>query len=223
MNDAVEAGGLGHRGGPAEGSDDRAVHNGTAAGRAEPQTGNCMHIGPAEAPLARESRSTDPAHKDGVMKKIVATVAAVSFLGLLSGSDVLAQRGLNWRGSGGWGPGTGYGRMYDPKTVATVQGEVVSVETFVPNKGMSPGIHVTIKTAKENSLSVHLGPEWYISGQDTMIAPGDNVEVTGSRITFGGKPAMIAARITKGTEVLLLRDEDGSPVWAGWRRRQENR
>jgi hypothetical protein len=109
--------------------------------------------------------------------------------------------------------------MYDPKTVATLRGEVVSVDTFVPAKGMSPGVHLTLKTADE-TVSVHLGPEWYISGQDTKIAGGDRVEVTGSRITFDAKPAIIAAHITKGDEILRLRDDDGVPVWAGWRRRK---
>jgi hypothetical protein len=153
------------------------------------------------------------------MKKVIAAVALVSSLALFGGSRAAAQSGMNWRGSGGWGPGAGYGRMYEPKTVVTIQGEVVSVDTFVPSKGMSPGVHVTIKTAQE-TLSVHLGPEWYISGQDLKIAPGDSVEVKGSRITFDGKPAIIAAQITKGTEVLLLRDDAGFPAWAGWRRRK---
>lgn len=153
------------------------------------------------------------------MKKVVAAVAVISVLVLLGGSEALAQRGMNWSGSGGWGPGSGYGRMYDPKTVATIEGKVVSVDAFVPNKGMSPGVHVTIKTAQE-TLSVHLGPEWYISGQDMKIVPGDSVEVKGSRITFDGKPAIIAAQITKGADVLVLRDDSGFPAWAGWRRRK---
>jgi hypothetical protein len=152
------------------------------------------------------------------MKKLFAVAGLASLLVALGGSEALSQRGMKWRGSEGWGPGTGYGRMYDPKTISTVQGEVVAVDTFV-SKGMSPGVHVTLKTAAE-TLSVHLGPEWYISGQDTKVVPGDTLEVKGSRITFEGEPAIIAAQVTKGTEVLVLRDDDGFPAWAGWRRRK---
>jgi hypothetical protein len=47
----------------------------------------------------------------------------------------------------------------------------------------------------------------------------DKIEVKGSRITFGGRPAMIAAEMKKGDEVLKLRDDSGFPVWSGWRRR----
>jgi hypothetical protein len=36
---------------------------------------------------------------------------------------------------------------------------------------------------------------------------------------FEGKPALIAARITKDGEILTLRDVNGIPVWSGWRRR----
>jgi hypothetical protein len=45
------------------------------------------------------------------------------------------------------------------------------------------------------------------------------VEVTGSRVTFRNKSAIIAAEVKKGDEVLRLRDSNGIPVWAGWRRR----
>jgi hypothetical protein len=151
--------------------------------------------------------------------KMRTVAAVVSVLAVLGASVALAQRGLQWPGSGGWGARSGYGRMYDPKTVATIRGEVVSVDTFIPAKGMSAGVHLTLKTAAE-TVSVHVGPEWYISGQDTKIAAGDSIEVKGSRITFDTKPAIIAAQITKGEETLRLRDDDGFPLWAGWRRRK---
>lgn len=133
-------------------------------------------------------------------------------------AESLAQRGMKWEGSGGWGMGSEYGRMYDPKTVETVSGEVVSVDKITPAKGMSYGVHLTLKTGKE-TIPVHLGPGWYIEKQDTKIEPKDKVEVKGSRVTYEGKPAIIAAEVKKGDEVLKLRDENGIPVWSGWRRR----
>jgi hypothetical protein len=68
-------------------------------------------------------------------------------------------------------------------------------------------------------MSVHLGPAFYLENQDVKIEPKDKVEVKGSRVTFGGKPAIIAAEVKKGDEVLKLRDENGFPMWSGWRRR----
>lgn len=108
--------------------------------------------------------------------------------------------------------------MYNPQTVEMITGEVVSVDRITPIKGMSYGVHILVKTDKE-TISVHLGPGWYIGNQDIKIARGDKIEVKGSRITFEGKPALIAAEVKKGDEVLTLRDANGVPVWSGWRRR----
>ena len=79
---------------------------------------------------------------------------------------------------------------------------------------MSYGVHFTLKTEKE-TIPVHLGPSWYMEEQAVSFAPGDKVEVTGSRITYQGQPTIIAAEVKKGGQVLKLRDAAGVPVWAG--------
>jgi hypothetical protein len=77
-----------------------------------------------------------------------------------------------------------------------------------------------LQTEKE-SISVHLGPSWYIDKQAPRIETNDRITVTGSRVTTAGKTAIIAAEIKKGNEVLKLRDENGMPAWsrAGRQRR----
>ena len=152
------------------------------------------------------------------MKKLVMLISVMAILGLAAGTNALPQRGIRWKGGGGWGAGTPYGRMYNPQTVETISGEVVSVDKITPMKGMNYGVHLTLKTDK-GTISVHLGPGWYIENQDVKIAPDDKIEVKGSRITFEGKPALIAAEVKKGDAVLVLRDASGFPVWSGWRRR----
>jgi hypothetical protein len=107
--------------------------------------------------------------------------------------------------------------MYDPKAIETITGEIVSVSPITPAKGMAAGVHMTIKTDKD-TISVHLGPSWYIENQDVKLEPKDQVEVKGARTTFFGKPAIIASEVKKGNDVLKLRDEAGFPAWAGWRR-----
>jgi hypothetical protein len=151
------------------------------------------------------------------MKKLIAVTAALATL-LLTLSPVALAQGMKWRGSGGWGPGAAYGRMYDPKTVDTVTGEVIKVDRITPMRGMSGGVHLVLKTDK-GDVSVHLGPQWYLENQDVKIEPKDTVEVTGSRVTVQGQPALIAAEVKKGDQVLKLRDTAGTPVWAGWRKR----
>jgi hypothetical protein len=142
--------------------------------------------------------------------KRLGMVALVGLLGLVLANGVWAQPGM--------GPGGG-GRMYNPQTVETLTGNVVSVES-IPGKGggRSYGVHLTLKTDKE-TIPVHLGPSWYIDKQNIKIEPKDKVEVTGSRVSFEGKPTIIAAEVKKGDKVLKLRDQAGIPMWAGRRGR----
>ncbi len=145
-------------------------------------------------------------------------IAVMAMFSFFAATDTLAQHHGMWKGGGGWGPGAPYARMYNPQTVETISGEVVSVDKITPMKGMGYGLHAVVKTDKE-TISVHLGPAWYLENQDVKIEPKDKIEVKGSRITFEGKPALIAAEVKKGDEVLTLRDAQGIPVWSGWRRR----
>jgi len=152
------------------------------------------------------------------MKKLFVFIAVISIITLGLTASSFAQKGaFKWRGSGGWGSGTPYNRMYDPAKVETISGVVEAVNRVVPIKGMDTGVAVTVKTDKE-TIPVHLGPEWYIGRLDIKIVKGDTVEVKGVRTTFNGKPVIIAGEIKKGDSVLVLRDASGIPIWSGWRR-----
>ena len=88
------------------------------------------------------------------MKLTNLVIVAIAFAGLLSGSNVVAQRN------------------YNPKTVETVQGKVLSVEKMQQRGG---GVHLMLQTDKE-TIAVHFGPSWYIDKQtpkiETKQAPG---------------------------------------------------
>lgn len=129
-----------------------------------------------------------------------------------------------WKGSGGWGHDSQYGKMYDLNAINTIRGEVVSTSTFTPMGGMVRGVHLQVKTENE-TVDVHLGPAWYIENQDISIETKDKIEVTGSRVTFAGteEPVIIAASVKKGDTTLKLRDEQGFPIWSGWRGNKFNR
>jgi len=154
------------------------------------------------------------------MRTFVMGVSVVSLMVLIMAADAFAQRGpcFRWQGSGGWGMGSPYQRMYEPARMETIKGTVEAVDMITPLRGMHNAVAIKVKTDRE-SLAVHLGPEWYIARLDTKIEKGDKVEVKGVRTTFDGKPALIAAEVRKGEDVLVLRNEAGIPAWAGWRRR----
>ena len=125
------------------------------------------------------------------MKTITKLVTAVAIAATFGASSAIAQRN------------------YDPKTVETVQGKVLSVEK---TQQRGHGVHLMLQTDKE-TIAVHLGPSWYIDKQTPKIETNDTITVTGSRVTVDGKPAIIAAQVKKGNEILKLRDENGIPVW----------
>ena len=138
-------------------------------------------------------------------------------------SESIAQRGMGrGRGPRGWGPGNEYCLMYKPDTTVTISGEVISVEKTVPKKGMFYGVHLMVKT-DEKTISVHLGPGWYVEGQGITFEPEDKLEITGSKVTFDEEEAIIACEVKKGDEVLELRDGNGIPAWSGWRRSSDIR
>ncbi|WP_416668647.1 DNA-binding protein [Egbenema bharatensis] len=100
-------------------------------------------------------------------------------------------------------------RQYDPSTVMTITGEVTSVHDV----GYQ-GVHLLVQTDQE-TVEVHLGPNWYLEAAGFTVATGDRIEVTGSRIDQSGTPNLIAAQVKSGDQVLILRDANGLPMWRG--------
>jgi hypothetical protein len=129
------------------------------------------------------------------MKTITKVMTMIAFaVGLLGIPDILAQHD------------------YDPKTVETIGGKVLSIEKTTPAKRRGYWVDLMLQTENE-TIEVQLGPAWYIDKQATRIEPNDTITVTGSRVALDGRSAIIAADITKGTELLKLRDDNGIPLW----------
>lgn len=129
------------------------------------------------------------------MKTIIkATTTVVFAVGLLGIHNALAQHD------------------YDAKTVETVGGKVLFVEKTSPAKKRGYWVDLILQTEKE-TIAVQLGPAWYIDKQTPRIEANDTITVTGSRVTMDGRSAIVAEDITKGNELLKLREDNGIPVW----------
>ena len=111
--------------------------------------------------------------------------------------------------------------MTGGKQYKVAPGEVVRVEKIPSRGGKGYGVHLTLKTEKE-TLLIEVGPGWYVEKQPVKIQAKDTLEIKGSRVASQGKPAMIAAEIKKGDQILKLRDGNGIPAWSGGGRRQAN-
>lgn len=136
------------------------------------------------------------------MKTLLVWAAASTLLALACPGNAFAQRAM--RGN--------YGGRYNSQTVETVSGEVISVDKVTYGRRGYSGVHLLLKTDK-GEISVHLGPSWFVDRQSMKVAPHERVEVTGSRVIYGGKPALIAAQVKKGNESLQLRTKEGLPLW----------
>lgn len=119
-------------------------------------------------------------------------------LALCVGAPAAAQRG------------TGTGPLhYDTSTVQTVSGTIDQVRSSARG---AVGVEVMLLTGGD-SLVVHLGPARHLERNGVRLAKGDRVDVTGSKITIAGRPALVAREITKGGKTVKLRDERGMPLW----------
>ena len=151
------------------------------------------------------------------MKDRKNTIAVMVVALLLISSLASAQPWKGWRGSGGWGMGTAYSGIYNPSLADSLTGKVLRVEKVTPFRGMTYGVQILLKTEKE-TIPVHLGPGWYVERLDIKIGKGDKIEFKGARANFQDNQVIIAGEIKKGENVLVMRDANGTPVWAGWRR-----
>lgn len=119
-----------------------------------------------------------------------------------------------------WVLGSQYQRLFDARTMKTVQGRVLRIEPFCPGSGRFSGIQLVLELDRKQ-LVVHLGPQWYVEDQSLPVAYNDIVKASGSMVTFGGAPAMMATEISTAEGNMLLRHADGTAIWLKMKHRQQ--
>ncbi len=145
---------------------------------------------------------------------LVMVVAGIVF----AAQDQAPVTGPGYCNGCGMGMGRGMGgKMYDPTRVETLSGKVVSVDEFAAPRGRGTAVVLKV-TSGSDTLAVHLGPKWFLDKQEMKFAAGDTVEIKGVKSFRRGQDIFIAGEVKKGDDILKLRDEQGIPVWAGWRK-----
>lgn len=148
--------------------------------------------------------------------------AIIAILAMLAAPAVFAQ--------GGMGRNMRMPR-YDTSTVTTIKGVIQEVQEGrmrpggmarmggmgqmgnMGRMGSMGGLHLVVKTEKE-TVTVLAGPASFAKDKGFSFAKGDQVEVTGSRVTYNDAEAIIAREIKKGGKTLVLRNKDGIPKWS---------
>jgi hypothetical protein len=127
-------------------------------------------------------------------------------------------------------PGRQGRMMFDPNTVTSISGEIVSVDQITKPRRNNQnnnqntnqnnprnnheGIHLTLKYA-DQTIDVRVGPAWYLAQEKMVLTAGDQVTIKGFPMNKNDQSFFIAQEITKGSQVLVLRDENGMPMWRG--------
>jgi len=99
--------------------------------------------------------------------------------------------------------------LYNPANEVVVKGIVQEEQDFdCPVSEGEVGSHLMLKTSA-GVLQVHLAPVRIMSSQKLSFAPGEQIEVVGSKIRLEGKNGVIAREITRGNETIIFRDGQG--------------
>lgn len=107
------------------------------------------------------------------------------------------------------GPGN---RPGSTEQVVQLSGEVVDVYQIPSKRRSRSGIYVLLQT-NGDTVEVSFGPNWYLEEQQFSLEPDDWIMVEGRRTRKAGTLSLIAYRVTRGEQVLMLRDENGIPLW----------
>jgi len=146
-------------------------------------------------------------------KKLSLMVSAAVLLSLLWAPQGWSQQQVPPAPSGALAaPKTA--RLYNPQAVETLLGNVVAVNRIKAKRpGRPDRVMMDLKTDK-GTVKVHLGPVDYLDQQALKLAPGDQVQVKAARVTRPKVTGFIAGEVTKGDQVLKLRDDaTGRPLW----------
>jgi hypothetical protein len=104
---------------------------------------------------------------------------------------------------------------YDVHTETRMKGTVEEVK--LPPKGSEKEIaHLLIKTGTD-TVDVYLCPKSFLDDMGVSFAKEDEISLTGSRIKQGEADLVLAREVVKGTDTLVLRDQNGNPIWS-WHR-----
>lgn len=142
-------------------------------------------------------------------KRTLQTALAVSALTAAAGTLSIVQVR---RREHGWGRGTHYGRRFNPADLTELKGTVQSITRFRPDTRMSEGVEVLLES-DHGAIPVHLGPTRWLREFAETLAPGDAIEVFGSRVVDGDTRYMIATAVRKDGETVELRTPEGKPLW----------
>jgi hypothetical protein len=104
---------------------------------------------------------------------------------------------------------------YDPQTETKFK--AIVEELKLPEKPESKeNVHLLVKEGEE-VVDITLCPKSFLDDMGVNFSKGDAVELTVSKVKAEGADFVLARQVTKGDDMLVLRDGKGAPIW-NWKR-----
>lgn len=101
---------------------------------------------------------------------------------------------------------------YNVASETKIVGTIQEVRQFWCPVNGDEGAHFMVKTGN-GVLEVHVAPRRFIEGNGLKFNVGDQIEVVGSMVIYEAHDAMIARKITRGSETFAFREPSGRPLW----------
>jgi DNA/RNA endonuclease YhcR with UshA esterase domain len=70
-----------------------------------------------------------------------------------------------------------------------------------------------LKLEDGKTLEVHVAASQMMKTYEITLNKGDQVEVTGSKVKFGGEDTILARQVVRGNDIYVFRDKNGKPAW----------
>jgi len=100
---------------------------------------------------------------------------------------------------------------YDSATESKLKGVVEQLK-LVPPTGKKSLAYLEIKSG-EGTVQIFLCPKSFLDDMGVNFKAGEEIQVTGSKVTQDGADLILAREVDKGGDTLTLRFKDGKPAW----------
>jgi hypothetical protein len=98
---------------------------------------------------------------------------------------------------------------YDASKEINTSGTVVATEDFAcPASDGELGRHLVLRTA-DGEYQVHLAPARTMRSLKWNFEPGQQIQVIGAKVSYRGKPGLLARQIMRGDEMFMIRSSNG--------------
>lgn len=110
-------------------------------------------------------------------------------------------------------------RMYQTNSEVTFSGKVKGIINTPATANSSTRTSILVRSSNGGDSTVELGPSWFMDHLSKPLKVGDTVSITGSKIFLSGDSVILARKLTRGKQVVYLREVSGYPMWVAFRGR----